>query len=635
MEARAGAPMREVHYEETTWKGRPDWSRDGKRVVYASYLGRQWHQLWLLSVDPRRETGEGLGLGYNPADPFQLTYGDFDATAPRWSPDGGAIAYVSNERGNTSLWVLAMPGGGREEVIARRRRYRNPVATLRLVVTDGTGDGTMPARLSVRGADGRAYAPNDTWIHADDGFDRGQRSYEFTYFHADTATVTVPAGQVTIEALRGTEYAHLVREVAARVGTTTVVRLPLSRIDQPSRRGWVSGDLHVHMNYTGTYRNTPQRLARQARAEGLQVVENLIVNKESRIPDMEYFTGRARRYGGVLIAHDEEYHTSFWGHSGLLGLSHNIVMPNYAAYVNTAAGSLFPTNSEVFRIAKAQGGVVGYVHPFDVYPNPRDSSRALSHAFPVDVALGNLDYYEAVGFNDDIMATQRVWYGALNCGFRIAAGGGTDAMANYASLRGPVGMNRVYVRALGPLTHRAFLDGLKAGRTFATNGPLVEFSLGPHAIGDRVTLRAGSHRLVARVRMRSMVPVDHLEIVRNGQIVATVPMSNDRKQADATVPVTIDRSGWIVVRAWAERAVHPVLDVQPFGTTSPVYLDVGGAAPACEEDAKYFVDWVDRLRAAAAAFTDWNDARERAATLNTLDEARAVWMSKTRAGGVS
>ena len=69
--------MRELWYEETTWKARPDWARDGKRVVYSGYHGRQWNQLWLM-------TGEG-------GDPFQLTYGDFDATNPRWAPSGTRI----------------------------------------------------------------------------------------------------------------------------------------------------------------------------------------------------------------------------------------------------------------------------------------------------------------------------------------------------------------------------------------------------------------------------------------------------------------------------------------------------------------------------------------------------------------
>ncbi len=104
MDARPGAVPRQIWFEETTWKGRPDWSRDGKRVVYSSYLGRQWNQLWL--------TSEG-------GDPFQLTYGNYDNTNPRWSPDGTKIAFISNQTGNTTLRVISVPGGAIEPVAAR------------------------------------------------------------------------------------------------------------------------------------------------------------------------------------------------------------------------------------------------------------------------------------------------------------------------------------------------------------------------------------------------------------------------------------------------------------------------------------------------------------------------------------
>lgn len=50
MKAEPGAEAREIHYEETTWRARPDFSPDGTRMVYASYLGQQWHQLWGKSV---------------------------------------------------------------------------------------------------------------------------------------------------------------------------------------------------------------------------------------------------------------------------------------------------------------------------------------------------------------------------------------------------------------------------------------------------------------------------------------------------------------------------------------------------------------------------------------------------------
>ena len=75
----------------------------------------------------------------------------------------------------------------------------------------------------------------------------------------------------------------------------------------------------------------------------------------------------------------------------------------------------------------------------------------------MDVALGKVDYYEALGFVDDYVATARVWYQLLNCGFRLPAGAGTDAMANFASLRGPVGLNRVFVKSGTPLDQRRWL----------------------------------------------------------------------------------------------------------------------------------------------------------------------------------
>ena len=69
----------------------------------------------------------------------------------------------------------------------------------------------------------------------------------------------------------------------------------------------------------------------------------------------------------------------------------------------------------------------------------------------MDLALGKVDYIEVLGFADH-KSTANVWYRLLNCGFRLPTAAGTDAMANFASLRGPVGLNRVYAKVpAGPL----------------------------------------------------------------------------------------------------------------------------------------------------------------------------------------
>jgi len=614
MDARPNATPRQIWYEETTWKGRPDWAPDGKRVVYSSYLGRQWNQLWLMTSDG--------------GDPFQLTYGDFDTTNPRWSRDGSKIAYLSNQTGNASLWVVAVPGGAAEGVVATTRKYRRPRAAVSIAVVDAAGR-PMPARVSVTGEDGRGWVPADAWAMADDGFDRRERRFEFTYFHTrGTSRLDLEPGRYLVETTRGLEYRRQVDTIT--VGSQPLgYRVRLRRLMDLPGTGWWSGDLHVHMNYGGHYRNTPANLRFQAEAEDLHVVENLIVNKEARIPDRSYFSGRLdpASTATTVIKHDEEYHTSYWGHSAQLGLTQSFLMPNYAGYVNTAAASLFPNNSAIFDLARAQGGLSGYVHPFDAVPD-FDKGDRTRHAFPVDAALGKLDYLEVVGFSDHL-ATAGIWYKLLNTGVRLAAGAGTDAMANYASLRGHVGMGRVFVRS-GRLEYNAWLAALKAGKTFASNGPLLRFSLNGREPGDEISLPAGSHRLTARVSLRSIVPIDSLEIVHNGAVVHSVPLAGDRTSADATVSLEVAASGWLTLRAFSRQARHPVLDVYPFATTSPVYLTVAAKPMRSPADARYFLQWLDQLVPQVSAHPGWNNDRERDRVLADIAKARAFFEERSR-----
>ena len=614
--ARPGAQQRELRFEETTWKARPDWSPDGKRVVYSSYLGRQWHQLWLMAADG--------------GDPIQLTYGEGDATAPRWSPDGRRIAYISNGSGNTALQIVEVPGGAIAPVLAEKRIYREPVGRLRLVVVDAAGR-PMPARVAIAASDGRSFAPDDAWHHADDGFDRKQRAFEYGYFHTrGSSSVTAPAGEVEVEISRGPEYRVFRRAVTVPADSSRTLRVVLDRIANLPGTGWYSADLHVHMNYGGSYRNTPARLAEQARAENVHLIENLIVNKEGRIPDVGYFTGRPDPVStpSTLIVHDQEYHTSFWGHTGLLGLTRNLILPGYAAYANTAAASLDPSNAQVFDQAHAQRALTGYVHPFDSDPDPADTSKALTNELPVDVALGKVDYYEVVGFVDDYAATAKVWYRLLNCGFQLPAGAGTDAMANFASLRGPVGMNRVFAKLAAPFTHQRWLAALKAGRTFATNGPLLGFTLNGRDPGSGLSLRPREQEVVATVSLKSYVPVDHLEIVRNGVVIATVPLSGDRTSATARIRLPVRGSGWYLLRARGDGPVYPVLDVYPYATTSPIYVTVARQPIRSPRDADYFLAWINRLESAANAHGDWNTEAEKREVLRLMGKAKEEFQAR-------
>jgi len=441
----------------------------------------------------------------------------------------------------------------------------------------------------------------------------------------------LPAGRAEVEVMKGFEYQferHTVTIAAGRKSNLTVKLQPLD-LPQESGSQWVSGDVHVHMNYGGMYRNTPGHLVQQAAAENLQIVEDLVVNKEQRIPDIAYFSPKPDPASTAtnLLLHGQEFHTSYWGHLGLLNLTRNFLLPGYAAYPNTAAASLFPANANVADMAHEQHALVGYVHPYDAVPDPaKDAS--LTHELPVDLALGKVDYIEVLGFAEH-KSTANVWYRLLNCGFRLPTAAGTDAMANFASLRGPVGLNRVYAKVpAGPLNIGVWLNSIKHGRTFATNGPLLGFSLGDKQLGDDLSLPAGENKVKFTAWLRSFVPIDHLQLICNGAVVRDLKLNADREAADVKDTIPISRSGWCLLRAWSDKAEHPVLDMYPYATTSPIYITVAGSHPRPTEDAAYFIAWIDRMIDAAKSNQDWNTEAEKTAVLEMLSSARKVYAEK-------
>ena len=620
MKAAVGAEAREIHYEETSWKARPDFSPDGTRMVYSSYLGRQWHNLWVMPAAS--------------GDAFPIAYAEWDQTGARWSPDGKQIAYISNFTGSTAIEIQEIPGGNIRQVTgfdAKALRFLNAVGTLRISLEDELG-GPTSARVSVTDANGRFALQQSAVVYADDGFDRKERGMErhYVYVH-NSDEFALAEGKTTIEVSKGMEYTPQEQTVEVKAGKNAEIRIRLKRAAVPwkGRGHWSSSDLHVHMNYGGTYRNDPDDLAEEGEAEGLQVIQQLTVNKEQRFPDIDLVHMGEDFFGesGIQITEGQEFHTSYWGHRGILGLQDHLLLPGYAGYPNTAAASLLPMNADVYDMAHAQGALVGAVHPFDEAPDPfAKPAQRITDELPADVALGKLDYMEIVGFSDH-KSTAAVWYRLLNLGFRLTAGAGTDATANYAApIRGQVGQNRVYVwTPQWPGPREMWKTGLREGRTFATNGPLLEFTLGGQMVGSELKFAGAQKAVPFTASMTSIVPVDHAEIVCNGTVAQEVKLDGMRKFAEMKGGLAIDKSGWCVLRAWSERTEYPVMDQYTYATTSPVYVTVGGKRAFSQEDADYFKAWIDRTMEATGQYPDWNSADEKIHVMKKLAGARAVY----------
>src|SRR3989454_11800541 len=86
-----------------------------------------------------------------------------------------------------------------------------------------------------------------------------------------------------------------------------------------------------------------------------------------------------------------------------------------------------------------------------------------------------------------------------------------------------------------------------------------------------------------------------------------------------------------ILRAWSDRAALPILDLYPFGSTSPIYVRVGREPVRSREDAEFFVRWIDRLDQAARAHEAWNTSEEREHVLRLLAQARGVYAEQAGA----
>ncbi|HAJ77219.1 MAG TPA: hypothetical protein DCM64_12290 [Gammaproteobacteria bacterium] len=597
--------------EQTLYRTRPDVSIDGKRFVYASTSGAadQYNNLY---VQP---TSGG--------EPYKLTFFEHDAFHPRWSPDGEWIAFISNEPGLSQLQLLETYGGKLIKVDISEQHYKRPMGILKVrVVDDSTGELTHN-RIHLTASDDKLYTPNNAYARA------GTRG-DLIFHNSGEFEVSLPEGVTELLAVKGFEFFPTETSAEIVAGEVTELTVNLQRMTDMGAKGWYSASTHVHANYGGNLHNTLENLMMMSRAEDQDLVLDQVANKDNRILDYHYFEpgGGAHSISesDQVVVVGQEFRPPFYGHVFMFGLREHLISPFVTGYEGTAIESLYPSNTDMFLKAKAQGAVTGYVHPFLGENDPLLGNLGGGKGFIVDAALQTTD---ALEWSDANRAGFFPLYAVWNNGLKVTATGGEDSISSLQRSK-LVGSVRTYVYTGNRgLSMEAWFDGLKRGRAFVSSGPLLEMEVETALPGDTVELPAVGGQVTINGRLRSVTELEDLLLVCNGQEVERFPVRGDGTSLDITYELDIERSGWCHLRTEGnseERFPMDVGYVQAF--TNPVWFQVGDAPISNPESATYALQWIDKLQELAEAWPGWRSEAEKDHVFGQFDEARRVYRSK-------
>ena len=438
---------------------------------------------------------------------------------------------------------------------------------LRVVIIDQATGREVPARCYMTNAAGESWAPSGALTYV--------KPPERNFIAQGRFQIELPTGTYNLRVERGTEYRPENRQIEVRAGDILDEKIALNRWVDMNARGWYSGDLHNHRNW--------EEMGAILLSEDLNLSPILTnwINGNRRISIMptqkpgESAICRADATH-VYSIFDTEIERGGPGAIDLIGLKSPVEFQGY---------NLFPPTLQFTEAAHKQGGYV-------------DAEKITWRDSAALVALGQVDFaglvynsfspygVESQRPSEDALETMTLYYRFLNCGFKLPVSAGTASGVKPI----PLGYSRVYVHLSGKFGYDDWFRDLKAGRSFATNGPMLFLTVDGHEPGNTIRVEGKQGRkLKIHAQATAINDLERLEVVWKGKVIKTVTAPEKTQSLTLDVEQEATETGWVTARVFEK----PTVTVR-FAQTSPVYVQAGKDRGIVAEDAKYLVDLIDQ-----------------------------------------
>ena len=391
--------------------------------------------------------------------------------------------------------------------------------------------------------------------------------------------VTLPRKKILLEAFSGLESELARVDLDLRESTPEKVVVPIRFFSQVSEDSWFGGNTHLHLRDLDTD-GARRYLSEIPYADRLDILfisylERAIWPSKPRQAsrdDESYITNRYPigelgrfRAGGPILSNGEEHRNNLpertgFGHVMLLGIRELIKPVSIGPQIEGVGSDGTPLQEGILE-AKRQGGTTIWCHNeygWEDAPN---------------FVAGNLDglnLYDGGGER----SSYGTWYQYLNAGLQVPVSTGTDWFM--------YDLARVYVQAEPPLSVKSWLGALASGKTFITNGPLLELQVQGKGVGEVVPLQRQG-----RVRVRGTAEgrrhFGKLELVQNGKVVHQIEASPQAGhfRAELELDLQVDVPSWLALRTAGSGTSYYGWPL--FSHTSVAYVSIGGKLPRSRE----------------------------------------------------